>query len=127
MKEHRVIKLLKVFALQLGIAGLSMTSAPAFANSPNGVQTILYVTMHDSGNAMVTFTGNGTNTEVCGTVTGGQTLVISKANPNFKMLYATALAAFLSNHPVNTWANGCVDIWGNGSSMAPQLTLVQIQ
>ncbi len=114
-------------AIQLAIAGLSLTSFSAVANSSNGVQTILYVTMHDSGNAMVTFSGSGTNTEVCGNVTGGQTLVISKTNPNFKMLYATALAAFLANRPVNTWANGCVDVWGNGLTMVPQLTLVQVQ
>ena len=98
----------------------------AYANSDNGVQTIVAVTMHDSGNAFVTFAG-GTNTEVCGSTTGGNTLVISKTNPNFKMLFATALAAQLSGHRLEAWANGCVDIWGNGSSLAPQLTLAGVQ
>lgn len=105
---------------------LTSISAASFANSDNGVQTIVAVMMHDSGNAFVTFNG-GSNTEVCGAVTGGKTLAISKTNPNFKILYATALAAQLSGRQAETWANGCVDIWGNGASLAPQLTLIGVQ
>lgn len=105
------------------ICALSFCSANA--NSDNGVQSIVYVTIHDSGNAMVTFAAAG-NTEVCGSTIGGQTLAISKSNPNFKILYATALAAQLAGRSVDSWANGCVDIWGSGTTLVPQLTLIQV-
>lgn len=98
----------------------------AHANSDNGVQTIVTVGVHDSGNAIVAFAASN-NTEVCGSKTGGTSLVISKNNPNFKMLYATALAAQLSGRQVSSWANGCIDIWGNGTTVLPQLTLIGVQ
>jgi len=97
----------------------------AFANSDNGAQTVVTVVLHDSGNALVTFAG-GTNSEVCNGVAGGKTLAISKADPNFKVMYAAALTGLTTGRTVSAWANGCVDLWGNGTSMTPRMTLIGV-
>src|SRR5262249_32585670 len=111
---------------RLFAVALLFISAATYANSSNGIQTVVSVGIHDSGNAMVTF-GASANTELCGAAIGGPTLVISKSNPNFKVRYATALAAMMSGRPVSSYANGCVDIWGNGSALVPQMTLIFLQ
>jgi hypothetical protein len=101
-------------------------ASAAFANSSNGVQQITSAGIHDSGNAEVVFP-TAQHSESCGGNPPGTTLIISKTNPNFKEMYATALVAMTTGRSVLTWANGCVDLWGNGSNLAPQMTVILLQ
>lgn len=98
----------------------------ASANSPNGVHYVKAVAIHDSGNVIVTLDGNS-NTEGCATAGAANAVLFSKSNPNFNKFYAMALLAQTLNKPVYGWVNGCTDLWGNGATMIPTGTTLEIE
>lgn len=97
----------------------------AGANSDNGTNEVLSVGLHDSGHAIILF-GGSTNTEGCATPSLKNYVLISKTNPNFKAMYATALLALSTGRPIQGWVNGCTDVWGNGGTVIATLSTMSI-
>lgn len=97
------------------LAWLAAMPMLAAANSYNGKNEILNVSIHDSGHALVLL-ASASNTENCASPGLGNLIVIPNTNPNFKLMYATALLALSTGRPVENWVNGCLDIWGTGTN-----------
>lgn len=95
---------------------LSGLVGSASANSFNGVNETVSVGLHDSGHALIQL-ASSSNTEGCATASLKNYIVIPKTNPNFKLMYATALLALSTGRPIQGWVDGCTDVWGNGSTM----------
>lgn len=109
----------------LALALLAFYTGPLSANSYNGSNEILSVGLHDSGHVLITLAASS-NTEACATPSFKNAILIPKTNPNFKLMYATALAAFTTGRPIQGWVNGCTDVWGSGSLMVATATTIFI-
>ncbi|WP_266169237.1 hypothetical protein [Dyella subtropica] len=109
--------------------GTTLLLACAFsssdANSDNGSNAVLSVTIHDSGNALITL-GSSANTEGCATPALKNYILIPKTNANFNAMYATALLALSTDRPIQGWVNGCTDVWGNGSFVIVTATTISV-
>ena len=114
----------KNFKQWLCIACFLTAACLANANSSNGKNQVLKVGIHDSGHALVTLSG-AANTEACAKAGLETTIVIQNTNPNFKLMYATALTAKAAGKPVEGWVNGCKDLWTNGT-LVPNATSLYI-
>lgn len=106
-------------------ATLLLAFGAANANSDNGSNEVLSVSIHDSGNALVVL-GSSINTDGCSTPAFKNYILIAKTNPNFKMMYATALLALSAGRPIQGWVNGCTDVWGNGAFVIATATTIAI-
>lgn len=93
-----------------------------WGNSSNGTNQVISVGIHDSGHALVKLSA-ASNTEGCARADLATTIVILNTNPNYKLMYATALAAMAMGKPVAGWVNGCFDLWGNGTIVPKATTL----
>jgi len=98
---------------------------PALANSYNGKNEILNVSIHDSGHALVLLAA-ASNTENCATPGLGNLIVIPNTNPNFKLMYAAALLALSTGRLIEAWVNGCLDLWGGSSTKVAVATTMTI-
>ena len=92
------------------------TSAAAVSN--NGLYDVLALNLHDTGHAIVSLSG-ADNTEGCATPGNRNQILIDKADPRFKTMYATLLFAMGSGKKVSAWVSGCQDVWGDGSMRVP--------
>nr|WP_297525504.1 hypothetical protein [uncultured Roseateles sp.] len=118
-------KTIKAFAsvATLAFAGL-MT--PAHAVSNNGLYDVLSINLHDSGHAIVNLSG-ADNTEGCSTPGNRTQILIDKADPRFKTMYATLLFAMGSGKKVAAWVSGCQDVWGDGSMKVPYVRTLSVE
>ena len=118
-------KTIKAFAsvATLAFAGL-MT--PAHAVSNNGLYDVRSINLHDSGHAIVNLSG-ADNTEGCSTPGNRTQILIDKADPRFKTMYATLLFAMGSGKKVAAWVSGCQDVWGDGSMKVPYVRTLSVE
>jgi hypothetical protein len=103
-----------------------LLAANAFAGSTEGPTMVTSVGINGSGNAIIQV-ATVNHTETCGRPAGQKSLTISKDNPKFNAMYATVLAAKSTGSPILAWVQGCIDFWGDGSNVVPQITDVGVQ
>jgi hypothetical protein len=105
------------------ITWIALLTAPAaaVANSYNGTNEIVSIGIHDSGHALVQL-ATASNTENCASPNLEKYILIPKTNPNFKLMYSTALLALTTGRPIQGWVNGCTDLWGGSSNLIPTAT-----
>ena len=101
---------------------LIFVSSNSLGNSSFGTQRITAVTVHDSGNLIVTIAGNS-HSETCPDENRVNTLVLNPDSPHLKEMYATSLAAYLTGKAISGWVNGCVTFWGYN---LPKATVISI-
>lgn len=93
--------------------GLVVTSFLAFAAMPMSAlavgwvnkTTIARVTVHDWVDAVFLYTATSASTEGCSG--GGSPLILLRSNPQFKEIYAAAMAAALTKTVVGGYTYGC--------------------
>jgi hypothetical protein len=127
--EYLVVYFSKTGLLMKKILFMMTLSACSsiYANSPNGAQTVASVGIHDTGHAIVGLNG-GSHTENCfKPASVKNAILIPKDHPQFKAIYTTSMAAFLSGSSISAWVNGCTDVWGNGTLMVPTVQTLHIQ
>lgn len=97
-------------------------SAGVNANSSFGNQVITAVTVHDSGNLMVTLETVSHN-ESCASEARKNTVILNPNSPHLKEMYSTALAAYMSGKTLYGWVNGCMTVNGNEYAIATVISL----
>lgn len=100
------------------------TSAHAVSN--NGLHDVLSINLHDTGHAIVNLSG-ADNTEGCANPGNRTQILIDKADPRFKTMYATLLFAMGSGKKVSAWVSGCQDVWGDGSMKIPYVRTLSVE
>jgi hypothetical protein len=60
---------------------------------------------------------DNSNTEGCATPSLQNYTLLHKTNPNFKLMYASAMLAMSTDRPLSGNVDGCTDIWSNGASI----------
>jgi hypothetical protein len=95
---------------------LSLVVGEAIANSAIGSHLVRSVTVHNSGHVLVVL-DNNSNTEGCATPSLQNYILLHKTNPNFKLMYASAMLALSTDRPLSGNVDGCTDIWSNGASI----------
>lgn len=98
---------------------------PSFATSGNGVNNIVSVGIHDSSHAIIRLESSS-NTEGCSTPALQNSILIQKSNPNFKLMYATALLALATSGPISVWVSGCTDFYDNGGTVIVNAITISI-
>lgn len=98
----------------------------AVASSNNGLHDVLSINLHDTGHAIVSLSG-ADNTEGCATPGHRTQILIDKADPRFKTMYATLLFAMGSGKKVSAWVSGCQDVWGDGSMRVPYARTLSVE
>jgi len=97
-------------------------SAGVNANSSFGNQVITAVTVHDSGNLMVTLE-TVSHSESCASEARRNTVILNPSSPYQKEMYSTALAAYMSGKTLYGWVNGCMTVNGNQYPIATVISL----
>lgn len=105
---------------------VSVWTTPAHAVSNNGLYDVLSINLHDSGHAIVNLSG-ADNTEGCSTPGNRTQILIDKADPRFKTMYATLLFAMGNGKKVSAWVSGCQDVWGNGAMLIPYARTLSVE
>ena len=82
--------------------------------------------MPGSGAVSVSLSG-ADNTEGCATPGNRTQILIDKADPRFKTMYATLLFAMGSGKKVSAWVSGCQDVWGDGSMRVPYARTLSVE
>lgn len=100
---------------------LFLGSSHVFANSSNGSNRIMKISIHDTGHILLIMDGHS-NSENCGLESERNIIVLHKDYMHFKDMYSMALMAFATDTEVAGWVNGCVALF-NGTLAAKAITL----
>lgn len=110
---------MKRTALLMVIAPL-LHSVSSHAAVSIGTRTVTKLVLHDSNNAMVSLSGDPITQGSC---TATNYVVLSYQQVLFREIYASLLAAALSNSEVILYVDGCITV--NGSSY-PKMTRIDV-